>query len=322
MSEQPQETDWLSVRNLGVALAVIALVVTIVGTLQQHNGIFDVGQLFLDLWANTAMELASIAITVLIIDNLIQRRETQREKERLIRHMGSTNNATALQAVEDLRVLGWLEDGSLHSVNLAGANLEGANLKGADLQNAHLYQTNLQGAVLEGTNLSWTDLCEAQMQGANLRAAKLMHTKLVGAKIRGANLAGAIVERATLRRADLRETNLSLGSFQDVDLSIADLREADLFNAQLQGANLNEANLEEAIVTDHQLAQASMLLFATMPNGKRYDGRFDLINDQLLAEANGVERENPTSLALWYGTVPEDGQADRRDASTNIVQAS
>jgi hypothetical protein len=78
---------------------------------------------------------------------------TRQEKERLSRQLGSRVNAVALQATEELRAHGWLEDGSLQGVVLDFANLQGAMLKMADLQKTWINHANLRGANLEGAYL-------------------------------------------------------------------------------------------------------------------------------------------------------------------------
>jgi hypothetical protein len=65
------------------------------------------------------------------------------------------------------------------------------------------------------------------------------------------------------------------------DRTSLDLREADLQGASLQGADLREAK-----VTDEQLAHASSLKGATMPDGQKYE---DWIKDK---EGSGKDVEN------------------------------
>jgi uncharacterized protein YjbI with pentapeptide repeats len=88
------------------------------------------------------------------------------------------------------------------------------------------------------------------MRGANLEGADLS-----GANLSGANLEGAQLSQANLQGAEFRATNL-------------------------QGADLHGANLEGArnLETD-ELAKAHSLAEATLPDGSRYDGRFNLPGD-------------------------------------------
>jgi hypothetical protein len=176
--------------------------------------------------------------------------------------MGSPNNEIALRAVEELRARGWLEDGMLHGVYLGRANLQEANLSKANLQVADLYQANLQRAFLGG---------------ANLRGANLVLANLRGSYLRGINL-------------------------QEANLHLADLGGAWMSGTNLQGAVLQEANLQEAgLLSDHQLAQAALMLGAIMPDGSRYDGRFNLEGDIEIAREAGGDTDDPVALAEFYG---------------------
>jgi len=86
----------------------------------------------------------------------------------------------------------------------------------------------------------------------SLHEAKLWAANLQGAYLGGANLQGAY-------------------------LGGANLQGASLWSAKLHGACLIDANLHRVdILTDTQLATAEGLRGATMPNGSRYDGRFNL----------------------------------------------
>ncbi|MFH1486658.1 MAG: pentapeptide repeat-containing protein [Chloroflexota bacterium] len=230
-----------AVGTVGLRLLVLALLVGVVGFLNQHGFLYlgeAIGHFLQDFYANLSTELASIAITVLVIDVYYQHRETEREKRDLILQMGSPDNAFAREAIRKLRVRGWLEDGSLVGAYLDGANLTGAWLGGANLFKADLLAVNLDNAYLERAVLSG-----AYMTGAKLSKADLNGANLIGVVLIGAYLTGA------------------------------DLRGADLRGADLRGADLSGAYLEGAIVTDEQLAQARTLEGATMPDGTEYSSK-------------------------------------------------
>ncbi|MFL5804404.1 MAG: pentapeptide repeat-containing protein [Roseiflexaceae bacterium] len=163
------------------------------------------GHFFKDFYANVATTLIGIAIAVLTIDWLGERRvehlAEEQLKAQLIREMGSTDNGIALRAVRELRAREWLEDGSLEWADLDKANLRGADLHMAYLQIARLGRSNLQGANLHG---------------ANLEGAFLYDTDL-----RGAELYGAVLYDADLHRADLRGANLSLVHLSDADRQLS-----------------------------------------------------------------------------------------------------
>jgi hypothetical protein len=235
------------------------------------------GAAFRDVLVNLGAEFFGIAMMALVIDALLQFHETQRDKERLIREMGSPDNEIALRAVEELRARGWLEDGMLHGVYLGRANLQEATLSRANLQGADLYQANLQRAFLGG---------------ANLRGANLVLANLRGSYLRGINL-------------------------QEVNLHLADLGGAWMSGANLQGATLQEVNLQEAgLLSDHQLSQAALMLGAKMPDGSLYNGRFNLAGDIKLAGFFGVNPNDPSAMAEFYKVSLEEyqrGQAGARE---------
>lgn len=146
--------DHITPRAAAFALLVVGLAILILGYRYQHPKGLSWSALTSDLYANVGVDFVSIAITVLGIDALNQRREARMEKRRLIREMGSRDNGIALRAVQELREYGYLSDGSLHSVWLMRANLEGAELYSADIRGAALHSANLRGAELIGANLS------------------------------------------------------------------------------------------------------------------------------------------------------------------------
>ncbi len=116
---------------------------------------------FDSFYANASTECISIALTVLIIDTLNERRQLSQLKAQLQREMCSADNSFARRAVSELAVRGWLYDGSLRGAHLVGANLAGVNLAGADLARTNLWGANLTGANLVGANLEAARLDEA-----------------------------------------------------------------------------------------------------------------------------------------------------------------
>ena len=157
--------DWLTSTTAAIVLAVLAIIVVVSGSITQH-GTMDIHEIFLDLWSNGGTELASIALTVLVIEGLNRRRATTERKKALILQMGSPDNGFAVEATRILRAEEWLKDGTL-----VGANLWKANLARADLGWAILWYTNLEGADLRKANLEGADLHDANLEGAELQGA-------------------------------------------------------------------------------------------------------------------------------------------------------
>ena len=216
---------------VGIILGVLALISMMIGYLYLNGNKLSLQNLVNDFYANIGTELASIALTILIIDFLSDRRTERNLMEQLAREMGLKDNAFATKAVKELRAHGWLTDGSLRGIDLGASDLSGADLSNADLINVTL-------------------------TAANLNRAFLSNAKLIGATINGANI----------ENADLRESNLS-----NVDLSWSDMSNANLNGACLDSADLEGVALDGAIVTIDQLQRAKSLKQATMPDGRKYE---------------------------------------------------
>ena len=270
---------WWTIGRMGIVIATLGLVVTVLGHLDDNLGALTMPELFRDLWANLGTELFSIALTVLIIDGLSQRRERRQREERdvkrsseglkqlkkqLIRQIGSSVNEQAMRAAEELRANGWLEDGSLEWAKLSGANLSHANLRYANLKGTSLFRANLEEASLYHADLTSAKLRAADLRGASLGGANLQGANLGGAKMQGAFLAGVNLARADMLKANLNGVRkLKIGT----------------------------------------LAEAHRLAGVTMPDGSHYDGRFKLEGDFHMAERNGIDIEDEDAMREWYASV-------------------
>jgi hypothetical protein len=175
-------------RQFGLALVIVAVLVMLIGSLKHHPGldvIHFLARIFDDFYTNAGTELASIALTILIIDRLNERRVDQHHKEELILQMGSPDNSFAIEAVRMLGAQGWLEGKTLKHARLSRANLEGANLQKVNLEDARLPLANLRRvklnnanltcSYLQGANLENANLCGASLKGANLNDTNLLH---------------------------------------------------------------------------------------------------------------------------------------------------
>jgi Pentapeptide repeats (8 copies) len=163
---------------------------------------------------NLYTDFISIVVTVFVIDLLARRRASQQELLRLrtdlVFKMGSRVNHEAVRAVEQLRRLGCLEDGTLEAAilweadlqraplaeaNLRKANLNAANLQEADFVSTDMYQVKLVKANLQNSTLLFANLSEADLESANLVRANLYTANLCGANLKGTNLSEAILNR-------------------------------------------------------------------------------------------------------------------------------
>ncbi|MEL6150857.1 MAG: pentapeptide repeat-containing protein [Chloroflexota bacterium] len=197
-------SEVFTVFNVGLALLIISLSVGAIGYWQVHDG-FTWQNFWQDYYANISAEFGSVAITVLIIDSLNQRRQREEEKQRLLRQMGSKENGLALQAVEELRALGALKDGTLRAANLEEANLEDVRLGRVDMRQARMDFSNLKKAHLFFANMENADMSGVDLSGAVLTGANLSGTDLVAADLRGALLSEVDLAYAKLEQAKFNE---------------------------------------------------------------------------------------------------------------------
>jgi hypothetical protein len=226
-----QVVTWSATRIVGAIVLLASVLIGVLGYINQHGYGIKPNPFIADFYANVATELASISITVLIIDTLNERRETQRLKEQLIREMGSFDNGIALRAVRELVYHGWHKDGSLRNANLSGANLQGVDLSRADIQGAYLVKTNLNNSKLIDTNFEGAFLNESNLQNTHLNEANLSNTDLYGVDFSG----------------------------------------ADLSNANLDNANLCYTNFTKAVVSFSQLEMGRSMDGMIMPDGQKQD---------------------------------------------------
>jgi hypothetical protein len=155
-------------------------------------GVWFGALLFTDGYAtNLYTEVLSIVVTVLVLDRLQERRNTEQRKEILRREAGSRDNSTALNAMDWLRAENWLtihdEIPLLKGKKLARANLHDAYLYEADLEKTNLYKVDLSNAtlgkakfydaffnraILDGASLYETDFRQAVLWDASLKGVR------------------------------------------------------------------------------------------------------------------------------------------------------
>ena len=239
----------------------------------------------IQLHTDLAPELIGIGITLILIDWAVERRQREELKRQLIRQMGSNIRDVAVPAARELAHYEWLYDGTLKGASLVEADLSAAQLARANLSGASLYQAILRKANLLDANLNEAILVNANLSGAYLPRATLIQASLQGitlnnAILGNADLSGAALAYATLISCHLRDAQLNGVDLTRADMQNADLRSANLERADMQHADLRDAKLKWADLRDAdlagarnwtiaQLAQASSLGWATMPDGER-----------------------------------------------------
>lgn len=181
-------------RILAIIFLLLAIGGSLVGYNQANPNAFSLGDYLVTLYAQLSTELIGIAVTVLVIDYLNEKREERRLRWQLIHELGSRNNDIADRAAYELRERGWLMDGSLQNADLHNADLSHANLANANLCHANLHGATLSHAELQNANLSETDLKGVNFTGANLQKADLRHSNITAEQLAQAySLEGALL---------------------------------------------------------------------------------------------------------------------------------
>lgn len=249
------KSQWLTLRRLAIIFGAAALLGTVTGYLVDREfwAFVEPFQTLIQVfYANVSTAMLSIAVIIVLIDTLNERRAIAQEKRRLVLQMGSDNYALAKEAVRILRIEGW---GFWEE-----ATLQGASLYRADLHELALYDVNLQRAGLSRANL----------QGADLGFANLQRANLTGANLQEAYLLEANLERATLRRANL----------QGAELTKANLQRVILTGANLRGAWLVGADLREAVMRYEargEIIEAELDEETKLPDGSLWTPETDMI---------------------------------------------
>jgi uncharacterized protein YjbI with pentapeptide repeats len=151
------------------------------------------------------------------------------------------------------------------------------------------------------------DLDAVQVELARLRemAALDLSNEYLGCCIlTGMDLRGFDLTEAEFSHTNLEEADLSSCSLERADLSRAILTKANLQGAKLKGADLHASTLTGAAITEDQLRVCSRLWGAVLPDGTKYDGRFNIWGDvhNPISPHRGTPTGNdPSAIADYYG---------------------
>lgn len=127
------------------------------------------------------------------------------------------------------------------------------------------------------------------------------------ADLRSANLGASNLKNADLHKANLEMADLSYTNLDGARLTRAKLQGANLDAASLDGANLIGANLRGVKnLRNEQLVQVGRMRGSVMPDGRLYDGRYNLPGDFVDANILHVDMNNPATIASFYGVSLEE----------------
>jgi BTB/POZ domain-containing protein KCTD9 len=291
----------LGVRTLGVAFVVLAFFIGVFGHLAKYKE-FLLSSFLDDFYANISSEFASIGITVLLVDSLIQLRDSEKEKRRLLRFMKSRTNSVAVGSANFLRLQGWLFDGSLcglnldnsdlsggllydaslpqisfnysklRQVDLTRANLESASGIGSDLSEAKLFNAILKNSILTEANLTKSSLNSADFTNSKCGSVLFMEAKLYNAIFHKANLKGADFESIKANNADFQDSDCSFANFNSASLPDVKMRNTILRNATFRNALLNSVVFENSDLTNVDFRGAEYLSLTNLSKAKRLRG--------------------------------------------------
>lgn len=118
----------LDTRLIGVILLVLSIGMGWYGYTKVHGSEVDILTFLEDYYANVSSELASIAVTVIIIDALQRRRDKSQsdfdERDRLFRDLRSGIRDMSVRAYRELLERRWLHNGFCGAQNCTMQNLK------------------------------------------------------------------------------------------------------------------------------------------------------------------------------------------------------
>ena len=213
------EVLWTVCQFIFGILVVVGILVGIYGFFSQSDQI--------SFWINVIAAIFLGGLGYFFVSPIRKARERSEHFRKLLREMGSRSNEAAIRAVEELRALGYLTNGSISK----GTDFSYANLRNAPLKNAKIKGVNLSFAHLEGADLWLTDFEGANFSYAFLENANLLHTNF-----ERANLSNTHLERTGIWGVNFRKAHLYYAYFSHAVFVYTNFSQADLYGADLRGA--------------------------------------------------------------------------------------
>lgn len=282
---------------VAIALIGLSLYSAWLSYIGENPGQFNLFQYFQTWLISIGPEAAGIALTILVIDYLNEKREENRQeyeaqqqeirekkalRSQLIRELCSKDNAIALRALNELIALDLLEEDSLVKVQIPLADLTQARFQGCDMHGAWLDGAILCEANFSKANLSKASGSDVQFKQANFRGAKLVnawlhHSNYQVADFERADLTGANLRFSNFRHARLEYANLSNADLNNCDFSKTDLRDAQFHGTQIDKANFTEADVRYADFSNAKGFNEAIFTRATYNDKTKWPAEFDYI---------------------------------------------
>jgi uncharacterized protein YjbI with pentapeptide repeats len=144
-------------------------------------------------------------------------------------------------------------------------------------------------------------LFNGSLNGIDLRSADLTGAILEGGIAMNANLENATLLGASMSGIKLDGSNLNYANLKDAKLVGASLRGCRFYQANMSSTDLSWADLTASeLITEDQLKGCNALWGATLPDGEKYDGSYDLKGDIDEARKYGVNYDDPEDRSRFY----------------------
>lgn len=226
---------------IGFILLVLSILAITLGHIRQR-GSFDVGLLLDEMWANVGAELASIAITVLIIDRIYRIQSERKEKALRESELRTQQQLyeyrlyrAATQAEKQVLLYEMCVRNLLEGINLAQLDLSGIalgrlpagssidpfyplprheepktiSMRGANLSGCLLNETDFSHIDLRGAGFVRTQMNNTVFNNTDLRGAVFTFATLENVKMRGANIEGVLFYRSHISGLDLTDAKIN-----------------------------------------------------------------------------------------------------------------
>ena len=148
-------------------------------------------------------------------------------------------------------------------------------------------------------------LSDGTLKGAYISSANLEGNSFTGADLRNAHLSFSNLKKTTWFEADLQGAFLDHADLRGASLSVHAIG-PHYAEGNLKNVYLSNSNLQEARVRHEQLIQTRSLRGTIMPDGKLYDGRYNLQSDIEFARKDGRDLGNAQSMASFYAVTTDE----------------
>lgn len=134
-------------------------------------------------------EAIGILLTVIVIDRIYAANSLHNRKLLLFNRLRSHANSVAVDALEQIRREGWLDEAlayyynekegrvSLRRLEIQHASLNGIELRNVEFRTSKLFRTDLRNAKLLGCDLAFSNVREAFLGNTDLRGCDLYRIK-------------------------------------------------------------------------------------------------------------------------------------------------